>query len=74
VLKSPPELSGGSDLLLQALDLSPLVVELVALVPHGAQQLGDALLLALDHLLVRGGTRYNQSPFTKLNFMQLVIV
>lgn len=40
-------------LFLQNLDLDPLVVELVALLPHSLQQLCDALLLGVDHLLIR---------------------
>lgn len=40
-------------LFLQNPDLNPLVVELVALLPHSLQQLCDALLLAVDHPLIR---------------------
>lgn len=39
-------------LLLQNLDLKPLVVQLVTLLPHSLQQLCNALLLGLDHFLI----------------------
>lgn len=39
-------------LILQNLDLRLLVVDLVALFPHSLKQLHDALLLAVDHILV----------------------
>lgn len=38
-------------LFLESLDLHPLEVELVALVRHSSQQLSDAGLLRVDHLL-----------------------
>lgn len=38
-------------LFLQTLDLDPVEVELVALVPHGSQQLSNAVVLGVDHLL-----------------------
>lgn len=41
-------------LLLQNPDLRLLVVDLVTLFTHSFQQLHDALLLAEDHVLVRG--------------------
>lgn len=39
-------------LFLQTLDLHPVEVELVALVPHRSQQLSNAVVLGVDHLLV----------------------
>ena len=52
VLKFPfSQMLGIAYLLLQAVDLQPLVVELVALLPDSPQQLSDTLLLAVDHLL-----------------------
>lgn len=43
--------SGSSYLVFQTLDLHPLVVELVTLLPHSSQKFSEALLLALDHPL-----------------------
>lgn len=43
-------------LFLQILDLNPLVVELVTLLPHSLQQICNAPLLAVDHLLIREGS------------------
>lgn len=48
-----PSLHLNIYLFLQILDLNLLVVELVSLLPHGLQQLYDAPLLAVDHLLIR---------------------
>lgn len=45
-------------LFLQTLDLYPVEVELVALVPHGSQQLSNAVVLGVDHLL--GGNHSGQ--------------
>lgn len=42
-------------LFLQSLDLHLLEVELVALLPHSFQQLRDAPVLGVDHLLVGKG-------------------
>lgn len=38
-------------LFLKSLDLQPLEVEAVALLRHSSQQLSDAVLLGVDHLL-----------------------
>lgn len=44
-------------LFLENLDLFLLVVELVTLLPHGSQQLCDAPLLGVDHLLIKRAKR-----------------
>lgn len=38
-------------LFLETLDLYPVEVELVALVPHSSQQLSNVVVLGVDHLL-----------------------
>lgn len=44
-------------LFLENLDLFLLVVELVTLLPHSSQQLCDAPVLGVDHLLIKRAKR-----------------
>lgn len=51
-------------LFLEILDLYPMEVELVALVPHSSQQLSNAVVLGVDHLL--GGNHSGQPLLRRL--------
>ncbi|TNN81507.1 hypothetical protein EYF80_008279 [Liparis tanakae] len=49
--------AAGAGSLVGDIDLKPLVVQLVALLPHSIEQLSDAPLLAEDHFLTRDHER-----------------